>query len=147
MSGAAHTMAYFSLFISAFLAATLLPLSSEALLATLIVKGYTPWLLWLVASVGNTLGSCLNWWLGRGVLRWQAKKWFPVSPLQLQQAQQRFQRHGSWMLLFAWVPIIGDPLTFAAGMMQIRFSVFVLLVALGKALRYALVIAISHPLA
>lgn len=133
-------MAYLSLFITAFLAATLLPLSSEALLATLIYQHYVPLWLWLVATLGNTLGSCVNWFLGKQCLHWQTKKWFPFSTQQLSAAQQRFERYGQWSLLFAWVPLIGDPLTFFAGVMRMQFGKFIALVLFGKALRYALII-------
>ncbi len=136
-------MVYASLFLTAFIAATLFPLSSEALLATLLYQGYSPFLLWLVATSGNTLGSCVNWYLGRECLRWQDKKWFPFSPAQLARAQQQFQRYGVLSLLFAWLPVVGDPLTFFAGVMRIRFWQFIVLVALGKSLRYALVIALT----
>lgn len=133
-------MAYLSLFVAAFLAATLLPLSSEALLAALVYQQYAPALLWLVATAGNTLGSCVNWYLGMQCLRWQDKRWFPASPHQLQAAQQRFQRYGQWSLLLAWVPLVGDPLTLFAGVMRVPFHRFALLVFCGKALRYAVVI-------
>lgn len=136
-------MVYASLFLTAFIAATLFPLSSEALLATLLYQSYSPFLLWLVATSGNTLGSCVNWYLGRECLRWQDKKWFPFSPAQLVRAQQQFQRYGVLSLLFAWLPVVGDPLTFFAGVMRIRFWQFVVLVAIGKSLRYALVIALT----
>lgn len=136
-------MVYFSLFLTAFLAATLLPLSSEALLATLIYQQYAPFILWLAATAGNTLGSCVNWYLGRQCLRWQGRKWFPFSAVQLQNAQTRFQRYGQWTLLFAWVPLIGDPLTLVAGVMRIHFIKFFALVLIGKALRYAGVIYFS----
>ena len=136
-------MVYLSLFLTALIAATLFPLSSEALLAALLYQHYSPLLLWLVATGGNTLGSCINWYLGKQCLHWQDKKWFPFKPAQLARAQQQFQRYGLWSLLFAWVPVIGDPLTFFAGVMRIRFWQFVALVALGKSLRYALVIFIA----
>jgi len=136
-------MAYLTLFITAFMAATLLPLSSEALLATLIYQSYLPGMLWLAATSGNTLGSCFNWYLGRECLRWQNKKWFPCSAEQLHRAQLRFQRYGYWTLLLAWVPIIGDPLTLMAGVMRINFLRFFALVLIGKAARYALVIYLS----
>ncbi len=137
-------MAYLSLFASALIAATLFPLSSEALLATLLAKGYTPLYLWLSATAGNTLGSCINWGLGRWCLHWQASRWFPVSATQLAKAQAHFQRYGSWSLLFAWLPIVGDPLTFIAGILKVPFARFVLLVLIGKAVRYALVIWIAQ---
>lgn len=136
-------MAYISLFLTAFLAATVLPLSSEVLLATFIYQGHLPLMLWLAATAGNTLGSCVNWLLGRECLRWQDKKWFPCSPEQLQRAQLRFQRYGQWTLLFAWVPVIGDPLTLIAGVMRVKFLMFFALVLIGKAARYAVIIFIS----
>lgn len=137
-------MAYLSLFFTAFIAATLFPLSSEALLAALIYQKYSLLLLWLAATAGNSLGSCVNWYLGRQCLRWQDKRWFPVTPLQLTRAQQRFQRYGPFSLLFAWVPVIGDPLTFVAGIMRVPFTQFVVLVLLGKAVRYAVVIWLAQ---
>lgn len=136
-------MIYLTLFFTALIAATLFPLSSEALLITLLYQHHTPWLLWLVATTGNTLGSCINWYLGKQCLHWQDKKWFPFKPARLVRAQQQFQRYGLLSLLFAWLPIIGDPLTFFAGVMRIRFWQFLLLVAIGKSLRYALIIFIA----
>jgi membrane protein YqaA with SNARE-associated domain len=73
-------------------------------------------------------------------LRWQDKKWFPFNPEQLSRAQRQFQRFGLVSLLFAWVPVIGDPLTFFAGVMRIRFWQFLVLVAIGKSLRYGVLI-------
>lgn len=136
-------MVYLSLFFSALIAATLFPLSSEALLATLLYQKYSPILLWIVATSGNTLGSCINWYLGKACLHWRDKKWFPVNAKQLAKAQQQFERYGVYSLLFSWLPIIGDPLTFIAGIMRISFWKFVVLVALGKGLRYAVVIAVA----
>lgn len=136
-------MIYLSLFFTALIAATLFPLSSEALLVALLYQHYSPLLLWLVAISGNTLGSCINWYLGKECLRWQDKNWFPVNSTQLARAQQQFQRYGLWSLLFAWVPVVGDPLTLIAGVMRISFWKFVALVALGKAVRYGLIIYIA----
>jgi membrane protein YqaA with SNARE-associated domain len=136
-------MVYASLFFTALIAATFFPLSSEALLVSLLHQGYSPLLLGLVATLGNTLGSCINWYLGRQCLHFQHQKWFPVSPAQLQRAQQQFQRYGIYSLLFAWLPVVGDPLTLLAGVMRVRFPLFVALVAAGKALRYTLVIWLS----
>nr|WP_324257113.1 YqaA family protein [Cellvibrio fontiphilus] len=136
-------MVYASLFITALIAATFFPLSSEALLVTLLQQGYSPFWLWLAATTGNTLGSCVNWYLGGQCLRFQQRKWFPVSSPQLARAQQQFQRYGIYSLLFAWLPVVGDPLTLLAGVMRVRFLYFIVLVALGKALRYTLVIWLS----
>ena len=131
---------YTSLFLSAFLAATVLPLSSEAVLAALVASdGFVLWLLVALASIGNTLGACVNWTLGRYCLHWQDRKWFPVSRPALERASRWFSRYGQYSLLFAWVPIAGDPLTVTAGLLKLRFSRFLLLVAVGKILRYVVV--------
>ena len=132
---------YLGLFFSALLAATILPFSSEAVLAALYaVDRYDAVLLWLVASVGNTLGGLVNWVLGRFCLHWRDRRWFPVAPERLQRAQGWFGRYGTWSLLFAWLPVVGDPLTFAAGVMRVNVWVFLVLVGIGKAARYALVL-------
>ena len=131
---------YGSLFLSAFLAATVLPLSSEAVLAALVSSdGFVLWLLVALASIGNTLGACVNWILGRYCLHWQDRKWFPISPPALERASRWFSRHGQYSLLFAWIPVIGDPLTVTAGLLKLRFSRFLLLVAVSKILRYVVV--------
>lgn len=136
-------MIYLTLFFTALIAATLFPLSSEALLVTLLYQQHSPLLLWLIATSGNTLGSCINWYLGKQCLHWQNKKWFPFKPTQLTRAQHHFQHYGVASLLFSWLPIIGDPLTFFAGVMRIPFWTFLVLVAIGKSLRYALIIMIA----
>ncbi|MEQ5836864.1 DedA family protein [Marinobacter sp. R17] len=133
-------MAYLSLFFTAFAAATLLPAYSEVLLGGLVTQGYSLWGLWLFATLGNTLGSVLNGWIGRQVERFRHKRWFPVSEKQLQQAQNRFNRFGQWSLLMAWLPIGGDALTLIGGIMRVPWLNFIVLVAIGKGLRYALVL-------
>ncbi len=129
--------AYLALFVSAFLAATLLPVSSEAVLAALSTVGgiELAWLV-LVATVGNTLGAFVNWGLGRTCIRWRDRKWFPVSPESLARATRWFDRYGAWTLLLAWLPVLGDPLTFVAGALGIGPWRFLVLVATGKAARY-----------
>lgn len=131
-----------SLFASAFLAATIIPFYSELLFVGLLAKGYDPLTLWLVASVGNTGGSAVNWALGRYLLHFQDRRWFPFKGEQLARAQRWFQRFGVWSLLFAWLPVGGDPLTFIAGIMRVRFGLFLLLTGAGKAARYAVLMAI-----
>ncbi|MFY8274524.1 YqaA family protein [Pseudoalteromonas sp. SSDWG2] len=137
-------MAYWSLLLSAFISATLFPSSSEVVLSTLIVTGeYSLWLLWLSATVGNVLGSCVNYVLGTQVTRFADRKWFPVSPKALHKAQQQFNRYGVYSLLFAWLPVVGDPLTLIGGVFRVRFTLFLVLVTIGKGLRYAVVIAMA----
>lgn len=133
-------MAYLTLFLTAFAAATLLPAYSEVLLGGLITQGLSPWWLWFWATLGNTLGSVVNGALGRGVERFRHKRWFPISEQQLEKAQRRFNRYGQWSLLMAWLPIGGDPLTFIGGIMRVPWLNFVVLVAIGKGVRYAVVL-------
>lgn len=134
--------AYLGLFLSAFLAATLVPAYSEILFAGLVSAGYDPLALWLWASTGNTLGSAVNWVLGRYLLHFQDRRWFPFNERNMASAQSWFQRFGVWSLLFAWLPIGGDALTFIAGIMRVRFSLFLLLTAIGKASRYAILLGL-----
>lgn len=127
----------FSLMIGAFLAATVLPFSSEVMLVAALKAGhFNKWLLVAVATFGNTMGTLVNWGVGRYLLRWSDRSWFPFSQRQLARASERFNRYGAWSLLFSWIPIIGDPLTFAAGVLKVRFALFLPLVTVGKSLRY-----------
>ncbi|MDP6352617.1 MAG: YqaA family protein [Alphaproteobacteria bacterium] len=129
---------YASLALSAFLAATLIPASSEVVLSGLLASGeFDRGLLLAVASTANTLGSVVNWLLGRFCLRWRDRRWFPVKREALDRASRWFGRWGVWSLLLAWVPIIGDPLTLAAGVLKVDFLRFLALVALAKTTRYA----------
>jgi|TARA_B110000211_G_scaffold51493_1_gene56610 membrane protein YqaA with SNARE-associated domain len=130
-------MVYLSLFIVSFLAATILPASSELTLAGLLnTRDYNELALLFTASFGNILGSIFNWLLGFYLLKNIKKKWFPFSQNQISKASHLFKRFGVWSLLFAWAPILGDPLTFVAGILKIRFSIFLFLVSLGKISRY-----------
>jgi membrane protein YqaA with SNARE-associated domain len=131
------------LFVTSFLAATILPLSSEAVLAGVALgTTHDRLLLLAVATTANTLGALLNWSLGRWGARYRDRKWFPVKPSTYDKAAARFQRWGTWSLLLSWVPIVGDPLTMIAGALGVRLLPFLVLVALGKAARYAVVLAI-----
>ena len=133
---------YLGLFLVAFLAATLLPAYSEVLFVGLLAAGYDPWALWAWATAGNTLGAAVNWLLGRYLLHYQDRSWFPFKPDTLGLAQRWFQRYGVWSLLLSWAPIVGDSLTFIAGLMGVRFSLFLLLTALGKGARYAMMLGL-----
>ena len=136
---------YLGLFATAFLAATLIPISSEVVLGALsAAQGFDIWLLVAVASTGNTLGSVVNWLLGSYCLRWQDRRWFLVKTDTLTRATARFNRYGLWSLLLAWVPIVGDPLTFAAGVLGVRFPIFVTLTTIGKTARYIAVAELAQ---
>ena len=130
-------MIYLSLFIISFLAATILPFSSELTLAGLVAtSNYDNLSLLIVASLGNVLGSVVNWILGFYSRKLTTKKWFPFKDEQIKKSSKWFNRFGRWSLLFAWVPIIGDPLTLAAGLLRVKFIEFLILVTIGKVSRY-----------
>ncbi|CAD5107016.1 YqaA family protein [Zestomonas carbonaria] len=136
--------AFLALFLSAFGAATLLPLQSEALLVALLLAGQqTPWTLVAVATAGNVLGSLVNWLLGRFLEHFHGRRWFPVSETHLQRAQRHYRRFGCWTLLLSWLPIIGDPLTLVAGMMREPLWRFLLLVTLAKGGRYVVLAGLT----
>jgi membrane protein YqaA with SNARE-associated domain len=131
---------YAGLFLSAFLSATLLPGSSEAaLIALLAAEQGNPAGLVSVATVGNVLGSLVNWVLGRFFAHYRDRCWFPVDQKTYERAIGWYQRYGVWSLLFAWLPVVGDPLTLIAGVMRADVRVFLLLVAAGKFARYLVI--------
>lgn len=133
---------YLGLFLAAFLAATVFPFYSEAALVGLLALGYSPLWLWFWATAGNTLGAAVNWALGRFLLHYQDRKWFPIPRRELERAQRWFNRFGVWSLLLAWLPIGGDALTLAAGALRVPFWLFFLLTAIGKGARYAVLIVL-----
>lgn len=132
---------YIGLLVSAFLAATVLPLSSEVVLAGMALSGsYSIFLLWVFATAGNLGGAIVNWGLGRYCLHFQERRWFPFSQATLAKTRRYFLRYGVWSLLFAWLPLVGDPLTFMGGVFRVPLPLFVLLVFLGKSARYAVLL-------
>ena len=133
--------ALFALAISAFTSATILPGTSEALLASLALAPAAPyWLLLVVASVANVAGSCVNWALGRVAAAGGTK--FAGEGKAYRRAEAFWARWGKWSLLASWVPVVGDPLTIVAGLLRVPFWQFVALVAVAKTVRYAAVIAV-----
>ena len=135
---------YFQLLIISFLAATILPFSSEVVLTTMYLSNsFETYILLIFASIGNILGSITNWYLGKKITIFQDRKWFPVSPYRLNRSQKYFQKYGLWSLLLAWVPIIGDPLTLLAGVLKVRFGVFFLLVSFSKISRYVFILYLA----
>jgi membrane protein YqaA with SNARE-associated domain len=125
--------------LSAFLAATLLPLSSELVLSSLIITGENLTVLLIIATMANVCGSAVNYGLGRWGADTVLDKWLHLSSQQKNKAEQQFQLYGKWCLLFAWLPIIGDPLTFIAGLLRVNVILFLILVTLGKFSRYWLI--------
>lgn len=133
---------YAGMFASAFLAATILPAQSEAVLAAMLLSGsYSPAWLLVVASIGNVLGSVVNWWLGRGIDRFSHRKWYPFKPDETARLSAWYHRYGRWSLLASWLPFVGDPLTVIAGVLREPFWSFVLLVTIAKVGRYLVLAA------
>jgi membrane protein YqaA with SNARE-associated domain len=130
---------YPALFLLSFLASTLLPVGSEWLLVALLIKGFLPLPLVMVASVGNFLGACTTYALGIYGSRYIEEKIFRMDESDRERAERAFERFGSWSLLFTWLPVVGDPLCLAAGVLKVGFARFSLLVMVGKVIRYAVV--------
>lgn len=132
-------IAYIGLFFSAFVAATVFPMQSEAVFVALLVGDRHPiFALLTVATVGNVLGSVVNWYLGRLLLRFRERRWFPASETQLERAEAWYRSYGRWSLLASWMPIIGDPLTVVAGVFREPLGLFLLLVTIAKGGRYCI---------
>ena len=138
-------MVYITLFTVAFISATLLPMGSEALLLYDISQNHSLVLLWSFATAGNTLGSMVNYWLGLKGERYLEEKGH-LSPKKMEKAKGIFDLYGGWTLLLSWVPMIGDPLTFIAGILGYNFKRFMFIVALAKGSRYAIVIFLASNL-
>ncbi len=134
---------HLSLFVTSFLAATILPMSSEAVLAGLLAASAEPWFVLIaIASAGNILGSLTNWGIGRGLALAREHPRFPVDRTKLAKAENWYRRWGCWSLLLSWVPVIGDPLTIAAGFLREPFWIVLALVSIAKIGRYLVIAAI-----
>ena len=133
-------MIYLSLFVVSFVVATIIPFGSEIYFATLLsIHKYNSLLLLIAASAGNILGSVFNWICGYYATYFIQKKWFPINQNQINKATNFFLKYGKWSLLLAWVPFIGDPLTFVAGTLRYSFLPFLIFVSIGKTARYLVI--------
>ena len=137
---------YLAIFISAFLAATILPAQSEAILAYQLSVTPNAFVnLVAVATAGNVLGAILNWAIGRFFTRYRNRAWFPVKTDKLEKAERQYHKYGRFSLLLSWVPFIGDPITVVAGVLREPLWSFVLLVTIAKCARYVVIaIAVFH---
>ena len=131
-------MAYLSLFLTAFASATLLPGGSEALFVYLLSEKLNPPILLLCATLGNTLGSFVNYLLGKYATTFAQEKNY-VHQKWLHKASALFERYGFWTLFFSWLPFIGDPLTLIAGIVRYSWWKFLLIVGFAKMARYVFV--------
>ena len=130
---------YIGLFIASFLAATILPLSSEIVLTLLLLSKLDPVLLIATATLGNVLGSFTNYSIGSYGGELLVKKLLKITGKSFENAKHRFRKYGVFSLFFAWVPIIGDPLTVVAGILKINIIIFAIIVTTGKLIRYIIV--------
>ncbi len=128
-----------ALFLLSLIAATLLPLGSEWLLVALILQGLPPIQVVAVATAGNVLGALITYGIGIWGSEFFMKKLLRVSQKQTARAMELYQRYGPLSLLFAWLPIIGDPLCLAAGILRLQPLIFLCFVFIGKLGRYAFI--------
>lgn len=134
-------MVYFILFITALISATLFPLGSEALLIYNIKEGYNIYLLLFFATLGNSLGSVINYFLGLKGEEYLLKKSL-IKEKYIIKSKTYFDKYGAWSILFSWLPIIGDPITFVAGILKYDFKKFLFLVIIAKFSRYLFLVLI-----
>ena len=133
-------MIYLSLFTIGFMVATIVPFGSEMYFATLLAMNkYNSILLLIAVSIGNILGSVFNWICGFYAAYFLKKKWFPINQNQIDKATNFFINYGKWSLLLAWVPFIGDPITFVAGTLRYSIYPFLLFVSISKIARYLVI--------
>ncbi len=136
-------MIYAVMFIIALLSGSLLPLGSEALFLYYISSGNSIIFLLLVATFGNVLGSLINYWLGLKGEKYLLKRGY-IKLKTLNRAKNQFQKYGYFALLLSSLPIIGDPLTFIAGIVRYKLNIFITLVTISKFLRYLTIVIIYH---
>ena len=132
-----HQPGYPALFCLSFLASSLLPLGSEWLLVLMLAGGYGAFPAVTTATAGNYLGAVTTYLVGLWGSCWLVEKVLRISPQQQERAVSYYRRYGAYSLLFSWLPLIGDPLCLAAGMLRVDFWRFTLLVVAGKLARYA----------
>jgi len=132
---------YIGLFLASFLASTILPFGSEGLLILLVYEKFNIPALVLVASAGNFLGACTSYYIGlKG--RVLVEKYLRFDPKEIEKVEKSFSKYGKFVLLFTWLPFIGDAITVASGLLRVKFWIFSILVFTGKFIRY-LIIAYS----
>ena len=134
-------MVSFILFITALISATLFPLGSEALLIYNIKEGYNIYLLLFFATFGNSLGSVVNYFLGLKGEEYLINKKL-LNEKYILKAKSYFDKYGAWSILFSWLPIIGDPITFVAGVLKYDFKNFLILVVVAKFSRYLFLVLV-----
>ena len=134
---------FLGLFLTSFLAATVLPIASEAFLIGMLAMGYHPVICLVCATSGNTLGGWLNYAIGRAGNPYWLKR-FGASMEKIEKWKNKVKKYGYWMALFSWMPFIGDLLGIALGFFRVKIIPSFLFILLGKFLRYLLIVVIYH---
>ncbi|MGM9698711.1 MAG: YqaA family protein [Prevotella sp.] len=131
---------YMGMLVAAFLAASILPFSSEAVMVGLQAAGLDPIMLIVYGTIGNVLGSMFNYTIGRlGKMEW-IEKYLHVKKEDLDKAHRFMAGRGAWMGLLSVVPVIGDVITVALGLMRANVVIVVVSVTISKLLRYVLLV-------
>lgn len=129
----------FGMFIASFIAGSVFPFSSEAIMLAMLAAGVEPVELTVFATVGNVLGSMFNYSVGRmGRLDW-IEKYLHVKKEKLDKAQRFMGGHGAWMGFFTFLPILGSAISILLGLMRANLFITVISITLGKALRYIII--------
>lgn len=135
-------LALLGLFATCLAAGSIVPIPSEAAFVGLMLGSDFPvWVLVAVATVGNLMGSTINWFIGLGAARFEGRPWFPASSASLDRGRRWYHRYGRWSLLLSWLPLLGDPLTIVAGVMREPIWSFLIIVFIAKLSRYAMLAA------
>lgn len=131
---------YTGMLLASFMAGSFFPFSSEAVMAALMAAGLNPWRLALYGTIGNVLGSLLNYGVGRmGKTEW-FEKYLHVKPRDLQRAERFMAGRGAWMGFFAFVPFLGSAITILLGLMRANFVITFIAITIGKIFRYIILI-------
>lgn len=132
---------YLGMFLSALIAGTVVPFSSEAVLVACITMGLDPVISVIVATAGNMVGGMTCYWLGTlGNMKW-IEKYFGVSPQKIKKAEQFVQGRGAWMAFFMFIPFLGEAIGVVLGLMHANAWITSLAMFLGKAIRYIAIAA------
>lgn len=131
---------YFGMFMAAFLAGSVFPFSSEAVMVGLMATGLDPWMLAAYGTAGNVLGSLLNYCVGRmGKTEW-FERYLHVSPRDMERAERFMAGRGAWMGFFAFIPVLGSAITILLGLMRANILITFISITLGKIVRYLILI-------
>ncbi len=135
-----ESLGLFGLFLVCMLAATILPLSSEAFVAGALAMGYNKWIIVFVCSLGNTAGGMISFWMG-WLCKWEwLEKYFKVKREKLMKVHDRVAKYGVWAALFSWLPLVGDLISIALGLMRLNPWKTLLVMFIGKSLRFVVTV-------